>query len=219
MGALDPTGYTCIWCANNDDKMSFWRPNCPAGYVSLSDFGNFNFMCTGGEVKPHNAPEVEAPSFRCVHESLTIKTDYGYPLFESKGLGSGDGKIIAIGGRRDGIRVENVNGGGKDTNPQRRLSNIPVQLLYKDLTEVLTLSNPSAIDQKMSFSLQRGLESTRSKETTDSAEFRAYFSDKVGTGEAAKAAVNVEATASFGTTLLSETKVSQSDDDYSDDND
>jgi hypothetical protein len=190
--------------------MAFWRPNCPDGYVSLSDIGNTKNKCTVGDIKPPNA--VEDNAFRCVHQNLTIETDYGYPVFSSRNLGAnGDGQIFSINGRMDGIRVERSGGKGKDDNRQHRLSNIPVALLFKDLTEVLTLSNPTATEQKMTFSLQRGLTSTRSIETMQSTEFRSDFSVKVGTGEAAKAVTDVEATASFGVTQLTGTTVSQSD--------
>lgn len=223
-GALaEPTDYTCIWSSafniidggEQPPPFSFWRPNCPVGYVSLSDIGNFKFRCDASSVLPANAPEVAENAFRCVHQNLTIETDYGYPVWIPRDIAEfpieNRARIVSISDRRDGIRVEGSGGGRNDDNVQRRLSNIPVSLLFKALNEVLTLSNPSATEQKMTFSLQRGLESTRSKETTESTEFRSDFSLKVGTGEAIAFVGSAEFTASFGTTSLTGTTVSQSD--------
>lgn len=204
---VEPASYKCQWSANNDDNFAFWRPICPEGYVSLSDVVEEGASCEEGDIATEN-PDI---AFRCVHENTTVVVDLGRSLWDSKGI-SDAATINSIGNGNQGFRIFQRNGDlpgaiTPDDTIQHRISSVPAPL-YKDLAEVLTLTNPSAIDQRMKFSLQRGLTSTKTTESTISSEFRADFEQKVSAGAEAASS---ETSISFGFTLIASSTISQSD--------
>ncbi|KAL3909206.1 MAG: hypothetical protein SGILL_008175 [Bacillariaceae sp.] len=208
-GALaEPISFKCQWGAGDADSFAFWRPVCPEGYVSMSDITVNGQSCNEGE----SATENPDGAFRCVHASIVEEVDLGKTVWQSKIL-SEEAEIQMVGNSNQGFRIfqrDSSQPGAfvpADTI-QYRLSNVPAPL-YKDLIEVLTLSNPSNVDQRMSFTLQKGIQSTRTEEIKVSSEFRTDFSKKVSAG--VKGVGEAEATLSFGFTLLTSSTITRSD--------
>jgi hypothetical protein len=176
----------------------------------LSDVANeIFFSCNEGETVLANSVDSD---FRCVHKSLVEEVDLGKTVWKSKNIAN-EGEIKAIGNGNQGFRnfPTSASSPGRENDADRlqfRLSNVPSPL-YRDLLSVLTLSNPSAVEQKMTFSLERGLESTLTTEDTVSEEFRADFAQKFSFG--AEGVAQSETAISLGYTGLTSSTISTSD--------
>lgn len=202
----EPDGFTCqLGIGVDDEDVSFVRPLCPDGYVSLSDFAvGVEKRCETGERIPDDLPESELPDkrIRCVDKNLTVITDLGNQFW----TGKGGIMYYANHNSLEGFRMDLE--GSRFAGETRRLSNLPAPV-FKDLNEVLTLSNPTHVDQSMSFSVSRGITSTRTEENNVSTEFRMDVS--VATEAKVPFVGGVDVETSFGFSSFESTTISKSD--------
>jgi hypothetical protein len=201
--------FKCQSAANSDGNCAFWRPLCPDEYVSLSDVVKDNQGCIEGDTVDYTTVDTHFDAFTIVlwwgligenscgtQKMLITKDKYlrlemAIKAFESFKLTVPNLVLLLL---KDAL--------------QFRLSNVP-SALVRESVEVLTLSNPSLIEQKMTFTLQRGLQFTLTTADTVSNEFRADFSQKISSG--AEGSVTSETSLSFGFTSLTSSTVTNSD--------
>ena len=210
-----PLKYICRFTDSNliadlRDTTYIIEPVCPDNYVSLSSILLKDGACLNNNGELTSQPD---PNFRCVHQNLTFQTDLGYPVYTTPVRANSGGSIYTMLNQLEGLQ-----GSSGDSLPptlQNRLSKVPSPL-FRDLNFILGLRNPSEVDQQMELQIQRGFETTFSKETSETKEYSEDF--KLGLQIATSASLfgaKFDITASvektFGSKFTSSSVVSSSE--------
>jgi len=164
-----PEKFVCIWTDQNTDGHhdgSFWQAVPPEGYECLSDVAKFMpnaGMSPGTERAPHQID----PQFRCVHKSLTKRTELGLQMWTSKGSeGRFHGQVWRI-KESFGVRLTSH----PPSHEQRRLKAF-TGVLFRDIERVYSVCNPTKnIKADGSFELKQGMEFTQGSEQEQNSEF------------------------------------------------
>ncbi len=204
---VKPLRFRCI-IETKTDEGSDWilvlRPECPSLYVSLSDVAiqvNEEGFCTGD-----NTDKIDS-EFRCVRETLTVAIERTeIPFSRARGPRTDSFLLFRPVERMDSFRVG--TGENLPDRIQYKLSNVP-RPLFRDLNVVQTLRNPSALQQTMRFSIQKGFEDAKSREITEANETKAEVAIMASGG--VEGVADFEVTSTFGKAWSTSSSVSTSE--------